>query len=321
MEYRIYKVSADFMIKVVNLFNKCKDIGREFNKSVVMQALETSEVNAQNAIGAIEQLGLFNVSEKIASSPIEEQKMLFREALQSYKPFLDFLEFLYKGYSPKKAVRMVKSLYSLKRREGDILWTFRNWGIFGGIFKEKRGALEFSEAIQRPVPSKIIRLTEILNDELKAKIWIKNTIGKAESFLSSEEFNSLVRAMMEFEKDPRGSVRHAGEALEDFLRKIAEYRNIDVTKKKGISEIAEGLRKNRVVASKHIGILKGLEVFLDRDIFDGFSAFRNMAYHGIDKDEGKRWELSSELALTYVIQVILCIKSLYYYGIEKKLNF
>ena len=207
------------------------------------------------------------------------------------------------------------------RKEEDIQWIFRNWGSFAGIFKEKRGVFEFSDNIQQPTPPKIVELTEILNNELKSKIWIKNVIGDAFKYLSEGEFNTLVKSMLEFEKDSRNSIRNAGEILEDFLRILAKIRNIDMSKRNGIFEIAEELRKNKVIASKHVGILKGLQIFLDRDIFNGLSAFRNMSHHGIDKKEEKKWELSSELALTYIIQVILCIKSLYFYSIKNKLIF
>jgi len=321
MKFKIYPVDAKHIIEVVKIAHKCKEIGKKFDKNVVIQAFNKSKTTALNAIGAAEQLNLFNIDEKIVQSSKEDQIALFREKLQNYRPFMDFLEFLYDGHTPEESVQIVKSIYGFKRKTEDILWTFSNWGKFAKIFKDKKGVLEFLDEIKKPVPSKIVELKDVLNDQLKARIWVKKILGNAVKLLSDKEFDSLVSSMLLFEENPRESIKLAGEVLEDFLRTVAKTCNVDVSKKNGIEEIAVELRRHKIIASKHTGILRGLQVFLDRKIFSSLSAFRNMAHHGKDKYEDRRWELSSELALSYVIQVILCIKSLYSYVIEKQLKF
>ncbi len=321
MGYVVYKVSADFISKIVILYNKCQERNSAFNKNFLSNALGTSIVNAQNAIKAAEQLGLFKITEKFSKSTKSQQKIFFRKALQSYVPFFDFIEFLYVGEKPEKAIKIVKNIHKLTRSEIDLLWIFKNWGKFSGIFKDKKGDIKFREEINTPTPNKIKELVINLDNELRAKIWIKNIIGNAFNFLSQKDYENLIDCILKIGDQPRESIRKCGETLEDFLRKIAKKKNIDVSSKNGISQISQELRKSMILASKHVNILRGLQVFLDREIFDGFSSFRNMATHGIDKQEGKTWELSSELALTFIIQVILCIKSLYYYVIEQKLTF
>lgn len=321
MVYIVYKVSAKYIIKALEFYGKCKEREVEFNINHFSEALSTSKVNAQNAIGAGRQLGLFEISENIFNATIEEQIILFRNALQSYPPFFDFVEFLYKEKDATEAVKLVKYIHNIERNEKDILWSLKNWGVFSKIFKNKKGNIEFREKIRKPIPNKIEELSKMLDNELKIKIWIKNIIENGFSLLSNIDFQNLIDSMINFETKPRESIKKSGEVLEDFLRKIAKNRKIDVKNKNGISQIAEELRKHKIIANKHIGILKGMQVFLDRDIFDGLSAFRNIGTHGIDKEEGKRWELSSELSLVYIIQVILCIKSLHYYCIENQLKF
>lgn len=321
MVFRVYKVSADYIVKVLEVYRKCEERNVKFNINDFSEALSTSKVNAQNAIGAAQQLGLFEISEKFSKASIEEQAILFRKALQSYPPFIDFVEFLYKKKDADEAAKLVKYIYNIDRNEKDIMWCFKNWGVFSKIFRNKKGSIEFLEKIGDPIPSKIKELSKMLDNELKIKIWIKNVIENGFSLLSSTDFQNLIDSMLNFDKKPRESIKKSGEVLEDFLRKIAKNRRIDVKNKNGISQIAEELRKYKIIANKHIGILKGMQVFLDRDIFNGLSAFRNISTHGIDKEEGKRWELSSELSLIYNIQVILCIKSLYYYCVENQLKF
>jgi len=318
MEIKIYPIDAEKIIEVTELWEKYKKLGKNLTIPSISKMLEISEVYARNAIGAMKQLKLNEISDKIANSYPKEQRQWFRKALQSYEPFLEFISFLSRGNTPQQAIRKVIGLYDIKRNAKEVLWTFQNWGIFAGILKNKD--FELMEEIKPLKPSKIVEL-ENLNNELKIKIWIKNMLGDSESYLSNDEFDSLAKSVINVWENPRESIKLAGEVLEDTLRKVAENRKINVSKRNGISEIAEELRKNKIIASKHVGILKGLQVFLDRDIFDGFSSFRNMAHHSIDKHEMKRWELSEELALSYVIQVILCIKSLYYYVAKHQLRF
>lgn len=321
MKFKIYPVDAKRIIEVAELYWKYKESNKDLNKEkkYVAQALGVSEVTLQNAIGAMKQLKLDEVAEQIAVSTPEGQRRIFRKALQSYKPFLDFLFFLNKGDKPEKAIRKVLTVYDIKRKAEDVLWAFKNWGCFAGIFKD--GTFELLEDIKPLEPPLVEKLREALNDEIKARLWVRNVLGESENFLSQDEYESLIKAILKVTEDPRESVKLAGEVLEDVLRKVAKDRGVDVCKKNGITQIAEELRKGRVLAGKHVPMLRGIEVFLDRDIFDGLAAFRNMAHHSKDKEELKRWEMSEELALAYAIIVLLCIKSVIYYVVRKKLVF
>lgn len=321
MEFLIYKVSAMYIIKAVVFYNKCMERKKKTNANMLSKALNTSIVNSRNAIKAAEQLELLKISYKFTNKNLTEQKLLFRQALQSYKPFNDFLNFLYNGETPNSAIKMIKSLYNLNRNEKDLMWILKNWGCYSGIFKNKRGKLELLNNIKVAIPNELKELFNTLNNEIKARIWVKKILEASNGFLSQNDFDNLVFAMINFNNNPRESIKRCGETLEDILRKIAYKNNINVSSKNGISQISQKLRSKRILANKHVNSLKGLEIFLDRNIFDGFSAYRNMSVHGIDKHERKRWDLSSELALTYVIQTILCIRSLYYWIFEKKLIF
>lgn len=308
MEYRIYKVSAKFVVKAAEQYAKFKEMKKEVTPSSLARALNTSEANARNALKAAEQLGLLDLSEKFWTVSNEGQKILFRKKLQSYKPFFEFIYLLNKGYTPDEAIASILEIFNIKRKKEDVLWTFHNWGIFAGIFRHQQG-FEFVEELNSFAPSKVIELQDILTNEIKTKTWIMDILGKAKLYISEEEYEGLIKSVLISDKDPRESIREAGEILEDVLRKIAVEKNIDVSKRNGITEIAEELRKNKIISSKHLQILKGM------------SAFRNMAHHGKDKYEMKRWKLSKELALSYFIQVILCIKSLYYFLHKNQLNF
>ena len=318
-KYRLYKIDAQTIIKCVELYGKFKDINSKGDYIKISEGLGISPRKAREALNAAEELKLLSVSSNFVPASPEEQKMLFRKALQSFEPFIDFVFFLEKGNTPDEAARKIKSLYNVERKPEDILWVFKKWGNFAEIFLND--AFELVDELKNPKPSRIGELLSQMDNELKAKLWLTKVLGDARKYITNEVYDSLIEAILHIQKNPRHSVQSAGEVLEDYLRKIAHDRGIDVSKKNGISQIAQELRKNGVIASKHVPILKGLQVFLDRDIFDGLAAFRNMAHHGRDKKEMKKWELSEELALSYVIQVVLCIKSLYYYVIEERLTF
>jgi len=259
MKFKIYPVDAKRIIEVTELWERYKKIGKEPTKSSIAKALNVSEVTVQNAIGAIKQLKLDNISDKIANSTPEEQKYWFRKALQNYEPFIEFIRFMSKGDEPTRAIQKIVEIYDIKRKPKDVLWTFQNWGVFGGIFKNRN--FELSKSIKPLKPSKIAELEEVLENELKIKIWVKEIVQDADTYLTNEEHESLIKAIMDVRENPRNSIKLAGEVLEDVLRKIAKDKKVDVKKKNGISEIAEELRKNKIIASKHIGILKGIQVF------------------------------------------------------------
>ena len=318
-EYRIYKVDASTIIKAIELYGKFKELNEDVDYSKIAKGLSISDRKARESIKAAEELDLLNISDKFVSSSRGEQKLFFRKALQDFEPFLNFVFFLVKGDSPEEAARKIKILYNIERKEQDILWVFQKWGVYVGIFRDN--SFEFVDEVKQMEPSTITKLISDINNELKAQIWIEKVLGNAKKYISNEEYNTLTNSILNIHKNPRNAVNSAGVVLEDVLRKIAKDQGVDVSNKNGISQIAEELRKNKILASKHVPILKGLQVFLDRDIFEGLSAFRNMAHHGKDKKEMKKWELSEELALSYIIQVVLCIKSLYYYVKEKQLTF
>jgi hypothetical protein len=320
MEYKIYPVDAKYVIEAVILKARKEKLGKSFSKND-LEKLGISSVYAQNAIKSAEQLNLFSDVDKLLSSTNEEKKIIFRDHLQKYQPFLDFLSFLMEGLSPLDAAKKLKIIYEIERNEKDIIFTFSNFGRYAGIFVDKKGKLELNESVKTVPPTKLVEIVQNLDNELKARLYIRKLLKDVVNDLSSQEIDDLVFSFLNFEKDPKESIRKAGIVLEDFLRTLAKKRDVDVTKAKGIEEIANILRKNGVLASKHINILRGLEALLISDIFSGFSAFRSMPSHGKDRIEEERWELSPELALTYIIQIILTIKSLWYYGIKKQLKF
>lgn len=320
MEFKISPVDAKYVIDASVLKARKEKVGKNFSKND-LEKLGISSVYAQNAINSAEELNLFQIGDKLSTASEEERRIIFREKLQDYPPFLDFIGYLTEGLSPQEAVKRLKIVYELKRNEKDILWAFSNFGKYAGIFVDKKGKLELRESIKVMPPTKLLGIIQNLDDELKARLFLKNLLGDSAGDLSSQETNDLVYSLLNFEMDPEESVRKAGIVLEDFLRTLAKKRNVDVKGAKGIEEIAGVLRKNHVLASKHVNILRGLEVFLVCDVYIGFSAFRAMPSHGKDRVEEERWELSSELALTYVIQTVLAIKSLWYYAIKKQLKF
>ena len=316
--YKFYKVNAKDIGKVVEIYGKFQDIPTNIS-SKIAEALKMNERKARESLNMAKELGLLNIAKEFALSDRNKQKLLFRKALQSFRPFLDFVFFLQKGDSPEESATKIRAIYDIKRNANDILWAFKNWGNFAGVFVND--SFELTEEIKDPEPSIIKELLTDVNNELKAKLWLDKVLGDAKNYLTDEDFELLTQAIINLKKDPRNSLKISGEALEDVLRSIAKDRNVDVSKKNGILQIAEEMRRNNLLADKHISILRGLQVFLDRDIFYGLAAFRNMAHHSKDKKEMKKWELGEELALSYLIQVVLCIKSLYYYVIKDKLTF
>ena len=249
----------------------------------------------------------------------EDQKILFRSHLQKYPPFSKFFHFLRLGISPQEAGKRICAIYNIQRRSNNVTKILKKWGTDAGIFVRKGDTIGIIEELTHITPSSLWLLLESLNNQLKAREYIFQILeDEVIETLEEPQLDDLVNAIVGIPEDPNISIQKAGKTLEDYLRIVAQYRGISL-KGSGISQIVDELREHKIIASKHVNILKGLEVFMEQNVLKGLGTFRNMAGHGIDKAENMRWQLSEELATTYILQCLLAIKSIWFYVYQSKL--
>lgn len=258
----------------------------------------------------------------------KEHRLLFREHIQKFRPFLMYFDFISKGFNHSSAAAKTSSFFNLDpfiTGENNIL---RTWGMYSEIFDKKGNIVE--EVLKQSATKNSKYFAEAinnLNNDLTRRNFISKWLGEdAFAFIDEDIINDLTSGLKFYLHDPDKSIRDTGKSLEDFLKLIAKEKNILLVNSKNkpiktIGTIIQKLREGKVLADHHTSVLQGLEIYLDSNLLQGLNAFRTMPSHGKNFEDNARWELSSELALLYVLQVILAIKSIYHYAIYKKLKY
>jgi hypothetical protein len=170
-------------------------------------------------------------------------------------------------------------------------------------------------------------LLELLDDDIKCRTFLSKWLGNdAFNFIDEDIKRDLINAIKNYEKNPEQSIRYAGNALEDHLKLISKNRQIRLVNRNGrplhtIGSIMKKLFDENVIADHHYSTLRGLEVFLSYNVLEGLNAFRKMTSHGKNLNVMKRWELGYEIALVIILQLILAIRSTYYYAVKNKLRY
>jgi|GEM_PF-5855679 len=343
-KFRVPRAAAERMMKVIECISECPE-GEATIEKITKYVHATPKVSdalvAQMRQAVVAALELELVGEgsiqwtyRIADTSVAKQfpyydegtkRNYFRSALQRYPPFLKFLHFLRQGDGVTAAARTAILLGIDKKPE--LLHTIlRGWGIYAGILRKKGQETLVVEKLEEVKPARVVDISQALDDEIKAREYLMWVLGDDPyESLSQEEADDLVTALVNYEDDPGDSIFRAGRVLEDYLKTVARERKVDLGKATQLRGIAEKLRAQGVIASKHVNILRGLEVFIHQDVMNGLAAYRHMRGHGKDSKETKatgleqRWSLSPEIALTHVLQCILTIKSLWYYAAKGKL--
>ncbi len=136
MKFKIYNVSAEKIINTIEVYKKCEENEIEFNKKILSDSLNISNETARNAIGAARQLNLLNINYDLYDASNKKKIEIFKNKLLCYKPFRDFIELMNRGYTKIDAINIIKNIYTFNIKNETILWTFKNWGRYAGIFEK-----------------------------------------------------------------------------------------------------------------------------------------------------------------------------------------
>jgi len=271
---------------------------------------------------------LKNIQNSIPQTWKEEDKIVFfKNSIQAFQPFLRYYDFISKGFSHSSAASKTSSIFEISPPLSGENNVFKRWGVFSGIFDDS-GEIK-AELKESPIKQKTEFFIEAqgLNDDLRCRKFILDWVGEDSfNFIDEDIKSDLIKALKCYDSDPDSSIKHSGNALEDHIKLIAKNRGVLLNSSNGkplstIGAMVQKLREVKVLADHHTNTLKGLEVFLSADVFHGLNAFRIMPSHGKNLEAKQRWSLSSEIALIVVLELILAIKSTYYYAIKKKLYY
>jgi len=323
MQFTVSDVSAEFMMDIAKVVASSphpltkKDLLRSFDKSenyvanTISQCLQLDLIHIQDGqyVSSDRYRDLIKRCEK------SQLHVALRQALQSYPPFLLYLDFISKGYSSEQSASMTSGIFRIESPKERIQKAFRNWGLQTSlIIVDAFGKLSIPEA-EKGLPSEYVEsLIKALRANLQASIFLIETMSPpAYAYLTEKkiEIDDLSDALLNYETDPRGSANKACQTFEHFLFAYGEDTGADVKACDGTMEYANEIR----------GTEKGNMLTNQLHLCHGIGALRNMSHHNPDKETGKEWNFTPQGAIICTLIVPTMIRSIYLFWREKKQEF
>jgi hypothetical protein len=323
MQFTVSDVSAEFMMDVAKVVASSP---HPLTKKDLLNSFKMSDVYVSNAISQCLQLGLICIqnsqyvsSDKyrdlIKRSERSQLQIPLRQALQSYPPFLLYLDFISKGYPSDKSATMTTGIFRIPSPKEKVERAFRNWGLQTSlIIADTSGKLSIPEA-EKGLPSEYVEsLIKAMRADLQAKIFLIETMSQqAFAYLTDKSINieDLSDALVNYEKDSQTSANKACQTFEHFLFKLGEDVGANVKTCNGIIEYADTIRsaRNDVILRNQWHVCHGI------------GGLRNMAHHSPDKETGNEWNFTPQGAIISSLIVPTMIRSLYLFWKEKKQEF
>lgn len=324
MQFTVSDVSAEFMMDMAKIVASSP---HPLTKKDLLNSFKMSEVYVSNAISQCLQLGLICIqngeyvsSDKyrdlIKRSERSQLHIPLRQALQSYPPFLLYLDFISKEYPSDKSATMTAGIFRIQSPKERVEKQFRNWGLQTGLIKVDSASGNFSiPEAEKGLPSEYVEgLIKAMRADLQAKIFLIETMSQqAFAYLTEKgiSIEDLSDALVNYEKDSQTSANKACQTFEHFLFKIGEDVGANVKACNGIIEYADTIRSAR----------NDVTLKNQWHICHGIGGLRNMAHHSPDKETGKEWNFTPQGAIISSLLVPTMIRSLYLYWKEKKQEF
>jgi len=270
----------------------------------------------ENALHAAELLGLavpvsnggnlsFSVLARLLARAREaERRVLFRCHLEDYRPFSLYLDRRRAGVPPHQAASQVCAVHPIADEPLVVRRAFDDWGAFAGSLT--RG----DDGLLAPAgPSEahgVLRATLeplLVRTEDARTVLLRGLGPSAWDFVSGDVRDQLAEAILMASSGRRldSVVLKAGNAYESFLRAVGP-RCPGVQNAKGISQIGNELRNQRLIARKHQGAI------------DMIAQVRNANDHGGDPDEGNRtWQISLTAVQVMLAALVASMRSIVAY--------
>jgi len=272
----------------------------------------SSEEYARKALDSATQLGMLTKTDQkyyptndISDFPRaskEQKPFLFRKFLQRFDPFILFASLLGRGNLLDQAARKVGVIYSVEAGPESIRFTLSNWGEYAQIIEAKKGKIVLK--IETPILSAeyIRELLEAMEHDIKARMYIATKLGdNVFGYMRQDEIDFLVKSIRTHQKSPRNSIDDAGRAFEDFLRRVLLDKEKDASDCKGITELAERMKGEKLVDQKQLEICRAI------------GSIRVAAAHSLDRLSNEAWTINPDAAIETILLTITMIRSVHVY--------
>lgn len=291
--YSITPASISLMELITKKIMYAQNRNLLLNSNDICELTAMSASSIRNGINMLYELGIVESKSKLEI----KQKIIHRlnenpeikcdllDHIILFEPFLEYISLKRELNSDEKASKHLRIMLNVKSSPGVIKSTFNGWIKKLNIQIKNQGLNE------------ALLIGRDIKEESQAIITIRNIFNKSLKSLPELVINDLKEALMQSKINPSNSLTDSGRALENYLR-IKFSSLIDLSKCNGVSQIAEKLRQLKILNNKHINIIKGI------------GSLRTMGdSHGLDKRDGKNWEISYKSALITCFLVIKTISS------------
>jgi hypothetical protein len=271
-----------------------------------MPALEELNLISRNANGTYNCL----VTEVRRGMDDSAARRIFRHALLQFRPFELFIEGINLGESVPEAARKTRLLLRLETSEEANFDILVRWARELGILNVDGGVVELAAEIRvQPGEELAIISTGDLLSEAKVRLYISGKLSR-DVFNSLDEVDRhlLAEAALEYRTNPRTSVEHSGQAIEDLLREIAENKGLSIEAKRcnGAGQLASLLCSKSILHGHH------------QHFIDGLGAARNATAHRKDKKTLIPWDITDTGAFWAFLGALAVIRSIFFYVHEGK---
>jgi hypothetical protein len=231
----------------------------------------------------------------------EEGLVMLRRALLGYRPFGALLEGLALGEPVTTASRKAGLLLGLGNGAAvstkfDVL--VRLGQTLGILAADGSIAAEYEPGDDADA---IVLTAEDVESEAKARLFVAKWLGRTvHNVLDETDRQLLCDALLKYRDEPRKSVDAAGQALEDFLREIADANGLGAEAKKlnGAGQLAQLLVNKGLLHSHH------------QKLAEAVSTVRNATSHRKDKKTMKAWTITEHGAFSTFVGALTAIRSI-----------
>jgi hypothetical protein len=314
--YNIPEVSAEAIMTSVE--GICLSGEKGLTLEEVSRYINKTNEYARRCINAAIQLGMIREandryvaeaeSEDIPKVKKEAWPILFRKFLQRYKPFIYFVALLNRSNSIEEACRKIKTILNITSNVKVIHKSLVAWGKYANMLeKEKNGTIKLKDLQEEKISFQIKDLIDSLNNELKVRIYIENKLTDVVfSYLQNDEIEFIVKAFKEYQGDPRNAIEDIGKAFEDFLRRVAADKKVNLSRASGIGECAQMLRNANLITQKHLVMCQHV------------NAFRLAAAHSKEKLTLRSWKINQDAAMETLLTTLTLMRSIFLYVFKEE---
>ncbi len=311
---KLYPMPVDTILRVAEAVNFLGDASLD----KVARFAGTGSTTAYNALVNASHLGFVKkVSggnytyvhmNPLKGTPSAEKQHLFRQLLQSYRPFELLCQFFAYGDDASDAIRKAGVVLGDSNLDKSAFITLTKWGVALGILsRDKSGVLRLAETLKEELKT-ISKALEIKwGNEFEIGLYLgRRLTAQCYEFLENPERQRLIQAFTDSRENPEKSCEENGKAFENFLRLIAAMKGVDVSSRNGIGQVAEELAKHRVIHRKHTNMCLAV------------GAVRTVSAHDRDKVSNIPWAKTPEMAHAVLSYSLSVMRSIYLWVLEGK---